>query len=109
MILFGIIFALPLALVIKTRLKCNGCSKAKIQKRFVKQAAKNSSLMFVPLAGYLAKHITQGIKYTLDPANASRTLLFNSTEMEWDDELLSRIDEEEEKEKLLTWWTYFCG
>jgi len=55
----------------------------------VKAAADNNNLMFVPLAAYLAKAITNADSYQVDVANASRTLLFNYETMCWDEELLA--------------------
>jgi len=55
----------------------------------VKAAADSNNLMFVPLAAYLAKMITNADSYQVDAANASRTLLFNHKTMCWDEELLA--------------------
>ncbi|KGJ95681.1 FGGY family carbohydrate kinase [Thalassotalea sp. ND16A] len=42
----------------------------------VQIAAKNNTLMFLPIASYLAHCLTGNMHYYVDPANASRTLLF---------------------------------
>ncbi len=42
----------------------------------VQRAAKNNTLMFLPIASYLANGLTGSKHYYVDPANAARTLLF---------------------------------
>ena len=54
----------------------------------VKQAAKVGSLAMGPLASFLCTRLLDGQPFVSDPANASRTLLWNYLEGDWDQELL---------------------
>ena len=54
----------------------------------VKQAAKHNRLRMAPLGAYLVNVLVEGAPYLIDPANASRTLLFNIATGQWDPELL---------------------
>ena len=55
----------------------------------VKQAQKNNQLVMGPLASFLAFHLLRERPLLADPANASRTLLWNINTHHWDDELLT--------------------
>lgn len=52
----------------------------------VKQAASQNDLCIGPMASYLASRLT-GAKEMADPVNASRTLLWNIHNKDWDDDL----------------------
>ena len=54
-------------------------------------AAANAAgeLAWGPLSSYLAMCLTEGDQHYVDPANASRTLLWNLATLTWDDQLLS--------------------
>lgn len=57
-------------------------------------AARSGRLAWGPLAAFLAFRLTErtvGVPACVDPANASRTLLWNLHTRDWDDELLARF------------------
>jgi len=54
----------------------------------VKQAMQKGELAIGPLASFMAWHLAQEHPLLADPANASRTLLWNLQHREWDDDLL---------------------
>ena len=54
----------------------------------VKQAAERGRLAMGPLAGFLCTRLLDGSPFVTDPANASRTLLWNYLDNDWDPELL---------------------
>lgn len=54
----------------------------------VKQAFANNTLAWGPMAGFLNFSITEEKRHMVDPANASRTLLYSLVNHDWDDELL---------------------
>lgn len=63
----------------------------------VKEAARNDDLVFLPIASYICSVLnsfknataTQALPpYTVDPANASRTLLMNKKSQQWHEKLL---------------------
>jgi glycerol kinase len=54
----------------------------------VEAALANGSLVMGPLAGYLLHHLTDSPDELVDDANASRTLLWNLKQRNWDDSLL---------------------
>jgi glycerol kinase len=54
----------------------------------VRAAADDGALCLAPLASYLVSALT-GAALMIDPANASRTLLWDSTRLDWSDELLT--------------------
>jgi glycerol kinase len=56
----------------------------------VRAAAGRAELCFAPLASYLVSALT-GVELAADPANASRTLLWDSARLDWADELLLRF------------------
>lgn len=58
----------------------------------VKQASAQKDLVIGPLASYLARNLVVDGKDVADPANASRTLLWNLSRNQWDDELLNLFD-----------------
>jgi len=51
-------------------------------------AAAKSELMFLPLSAFLIMKLTNQKDFCIDPANASRTLLFNINSLLWQNELL---------------------
>ena len=55
----------------------------------VKQAREQNYLAYGPLASFLVFHLLQKPKTLIDPANASRTLLWNIDTKNWDTELLN--------------------
>ena len=54
--------------------------------------AKNGELLFGTIDTWLIWNLTGGKVHATDYTNASRTMLFNIHEMEWDDELLELFD-----------------
>ncbi len=54
----------------------------------VKTALANGTLVMGPLAAYLLHHLTDSPDELIDDANASRTLLWNLQQRNWDDSLL---------------------
>jgi glycerol kinase len=52
----------------------------------VTQAANNNDLVMGPMASYLASQLTESTAFA-DPANASRTMLWNVHTRQWDDDL----------------------
>ncbi len=54
----------------------------------VKQAQQNQQLVIGPVASFLAYHLIRQHPLLVDPANASRTLLWNIKTQNWDKELL---------------------
>lgn len=54
----------------------------------VKRAAADSRLAVGPLSTYLAVRLLDGAPFIVDPANASRTLLYDPKALDWSDELL---------------------
>jgi glycerol kinase len=54
----------------------------------VKAALANGTLVMGPLAAYLLHHLTDSPDELIDDANASRTLLWNLQQRNWDDSLL---------------------
>lgn len=54
----------------------------------VRQAADRGRLAMGPLAGFLCAHLLDGLPFVTDPATASRTLLWNYLDVDWDPELL---------------------
>ena len=54
----------------------------------VQAAARAGTLCFAPLSSFLTSTLTGG-KLVADPANASRTLLWDSARLAWSDELLA--------------------
>jgi glycerol kinase len=57
----------------------------------VTQAAKDNDLVMGPMSCYLASQLTSSVALA-DPANASRTLLWNIHTHDWDDELCHWFD-----------------
>ena len=55
----------------------------------VKEAREKNYLAYGPLASYLIFRLVQQANHFVDPANASRTLLWNIDHKQWDSELLS--------------------
>ena len=54
--------------------------------------AKKGELAFGTVDSWLIWNLTQGAKHVTDATNASRTLIYNIHEGEWDDELLTLLD-----------------
>lgn len=54
----------------------------------VKHAQQNNQLVIGPMASFLAFHLIRQRPLLADPANASRTLLWNIETQDWDNELL---------------------
>ena len=54
--------------------------------------AKRGELAFGTVDSWLIWNLTQGAKHVTDATNASRTLIYNIHEGEWDDELLTLLD-----------------
>jgi glycerol kinase len=57
----------------------------------VASARRQQQLCFTPLASFLAAHLG-GLPPLADPANAARTLLFDSAQLNWSGELLQLFD-----------------
>ena len=58
----------------------------------VKTAQNNGSLVFGPLASYIVNRLAEEAPVLADPANASRTLLWDRHTADWSDELLALFD-----------------
>ena len=58
----------------------------------VKEALNNNTLVFGPMASFIAFHLTKEKLLLADPVNASRTQLWNMKKHHWDDELLELFD-----------------
>ncbi|MCQ2138130.1 MAG: glycerol kinase GlpK [Bacteroidales bacterium] len=54
----------------------------------VKERAENGELCFGTIDSFLVYKLTEGKLHITDVTNASRTMMFNITEMKWDEELL---------------------
>ncbi|MFO7846693.1 MAG: glycerol kinase GlpK [Balneolaceae bacterium] len=57
-----------------------------------RERAKKGELAFGTIDSWLIWNLTQGEIHVTDVTNASRTLLFNINQMEWDDEILEMMD-----------------
>lgn len=58
----------------------------------VKQAAAGGDLHCAPMSSYLVYKLTQQQHYVVDPANASRTLLWHLHRRDWDAHLLEQFE-----------------
>lgn len=58
----------------------------------VKEALNNNTLVFGPMASFIAYHLTKEKFLLADPVNASRTQLWNLKTHSWDNELLELFD-----------------
>jgi glycerol kinase len=58
----------------------------------VQQAARDGRLMIGPVSAYLAHRLLRPRPCLVDPATASRTLLFDLSRGDWNQELLDRFD-----------------
>ena len=58
----------------------------------IRNQANNGELLFGTIDTWLIWNLTNGKTHITDPSNASRTLLYNIKEDDWDDELLSLFD-----------------
>ncbi len=74
----------------------------------VQQAATAHDLALGPLSSYLVQGLVHGQSAVVDPANASRTLLFDPTTLDWSPELLGMFDLPREQLPLCvsTWHRY---
>ncbi len=57
-----------------------------------RRRAENGELAFGTIDSWLAWRLTGGEAHVTDASNASRTLLFNIHDLDWDDELLALLD-----------------
>ena len=58
----------------------------------IRSQANNGELLFGTIDTWLIWNLTNGRSHITDPSNASRTLLYNIKEDDWDNELLSLFD-----------------
>jgi len=58
----------------------------------IRKQANNGELLFGTIDTWLIWNLTNGKTHITDPSNASRTLLYNIKEDDWDNELLSLFD-----------------
>ncbi len=58
----------------------------------VQRAAAAGDLLLGPLSSYLVARLTAGHSCAVDPANASRTLLFDATTLQWSPDMLRLFD-----------------
>ena len=58
----------------------------------LKDLAKKGELAFGTVDSWLIWNLTKGVKHVTDATNASRTLIYNIHNGEWDDELLTVLD-----------------
>ena len=58
----------------------------------IRNQANNGELLFGTIDTWLIWNLTNGKTHITDPSNASRTLLYNIKEDDWDNELLSLFD-----------------
>jgi glycerol kinase len=55
----------------------------------VRRAAADGQLAAGPLSSYLVARLVPGLPFVVDPANASRTLLYDPSALDWSDTLLA--------------------
>ena len=58
----------------------------------VRERAEKGELIFGTIDTWLLWNLTKGRVHATDPSNASRTMLYNVYDLEWDDELLELLD-----------------
>ncbi|MFZ7134416.1 MAG: glycerol kinase GlpK [Eubacteriales bacterium] len=58
----------------------------------VREKAKNGEILFGTVDSWLIWNLTRGKVHVIDYSNASRTMLFNIHNLDWDKELLSEMD-----------------
>ncbi|PCJ18529.1 MAG: glycerol kinase [Candidatus Cloacimonadota bacterium] len=58
----------------------------------VKQCADDNNLLFGTIDSWLIYNLTSGEKHVTDASNASRTLVYNIHEGQWDTEILNRFE-----------------
>ena len=58
----------------------------------IREAIKNGNAFFGTIDTWLLYKLTNGAEYTTDYTNASRTLLFNLNNLQWDDELIGEFN-----------------
>lgn len=57
-----------------------------------RQKAENGELLFGTVDSWLIWNLTKGKVHVTDYSNASRTMLYNITKLEWDDEILAELN-----------------
>ena len=57
-----------------------------------RELAKQGNLLFGTIDTWLIWNLTGGAVHATEPSNASRTMVFNINRLDWDDELLARLD-----------------
>ena len=57
-----------------------------------RELADEGSLCFGTIDSWLVWKLTQGLHHVTDYSNASRTMIFNIDQLEWDDQLLTKLD-----------------
>ena len=57
-----------------------------------RERAERGELLFGTVETWLIWKLTKGVVHVTDYTNASRTMLFNIQELEWDDEILQELD-----------------
>ncbi len=57
-----------------------------------KEKASNGDLLFGTIDTWLIWKFTNGLRHVTDHSNASRTMLYNIKELQWDEKLLSAMD-----------------
>ena len=58
----------------------------------VRERAEKGDLLFGTVETWLIWKLTKGLVHVTDYTNASRTMLFNITSLEWDDEILAELN-----------------
>ena len=58
----------------------------------VRERAQNGDLLFGTVETWLIWKLTKGAVHVTDYSNASRTMLFNINTLEWDEEILAKLD-----------------
>jgi glycerol kinase len=58
----------------------------------LKEKAQNNELLFGTIDTWLLYNLTKGKSHYTDVSNASRTMLYNIHKLEWDKEILERLD-----------------
>jgi len=58
----------------------------------LRERAKNNEILFGTIDTWLLYNLTKGKSHYTDVSNASRTMLFNIHTLEWDNEILSKLD-----------------
>lgn len=58
----------------------------------VREKAKNGEILFGTVDSWLIWNLTKGKAHVIDYSNASRTMLFNIHNLDWDEEILTELD-----------------